>query len=704
MSTHQIEADEPEHVIVKADEVDQTGTDISPVPDEELLAEVVDGLALEPSPVIEKQIPAGPISGNARPTGRPGLARDTAAPPPPMQPPPPAPGQNAIELAPDSLSLAQLRRIVQDIPRVEQQVYAFRYADTQPFPEELDEWFQYSEPERMMLVGSKVSFHQQWKEFCHQHSLDTSASWLDAETDTRKSFVKHLLTGLDDSDLYTRIEALEAVCYAMCGVWGLTGGRSVEDYPENPTAEEESENPRTKSLQIKWIVDNVLLIHECGGIPRLYEYMKSIYDKETSPLETDPVDLENEKEHATYLIAREREANLILTCMYFVVEVARRQEAIDKTDVKLRDAISALQPSLLITLVKVISGLRWEDSAAIPFTRIALLFWKTIILIFGGTRNLEDAKKELEPKMDIPTDPADRREPFLTASPLDYHIFRQEVTSKYPAYNPPPPVVPLELDHNSILPPFANHPSRLASTHGVSGPPAVGSSGSILHQPVHIATPAPSPPPSPIGPSGKAAKKQNYQTNQHFPFMYPPLDDSSNNIGGKGTSEMQDTLVGKKWEGSDVPASIIEAGKLFSSHVKMTRATRQLWEERERFMRYERGWNADDTVNDGTNDEEHSDTSPAPSESRRGSGKPAAPETENEDVQRRLDAVESFYVSPCSQKCKKENANGQIEASNATSSSDRHRSAKGHFDEYQFNDKSGKWSRRSRCRVSRILP
>ncbi|KAF5014437.1 hypothetical protein F66182_14583, partial [Fusarium sp. NRRL 66182] len=257
MSTHHFEVDEPEQVIVKADEVDQTGTDISPVPDEELLAEVVDGLTLEPSPIIERQMPAGLTSGNARPTGRLGLVRDAAAaPPPPMQPPPPTPGQNALELAPDSLSLAQLRRIVQDIPKVEQQVYAFRYADTQPFPEELDEWFQYSEPERMMLVGSKVSFHQQWKEFCHRQSLDTSTSWLDADSDTRKTFLKHLLSGLDDSDLYTRIEALEAVCYAMCGVWGLTGGRPIDDYPENPTAEEESDNPRTKSLQIKWIVDN----------------------------------------------------------------------------------------------------------------------------------------------------------------------------------------------------------------------------------------------------------------------------------------------------------------------------------------------------------------------------------------------------------------------------------------------------------------
>lgn len=120
----------------------------------------------------------------------------------------------------------------------------------------------------------------------------------------------------------------------------------------------------------------------------------------------------------------------------------------------------------------------------------------------------------------------------------------------------------------------------------------VNSSGaSILHQPVHIATPAPSPPPSPaVG--GKAGKKQNYQTNQNFPFMYPPLDSTSNSAGGKGQAGLQGQLVGRKWEGSDIPKSILEAGELFAGRMRMTRAMRQLWDEREKFLKYERGWDA----------------------------------------------------------------------------------------------------------------
>lgn len=122
----------------------------------------------------------------------------------------------------------------------------------------------------------------------------------------------------------------------------------------------------------------------------------------------------------------------------------------------------------------------------------------------------------------------------------------------------------------------------------------VNSSGaSILHQPVHIATPAPSPPPSPpVG--GKAGKKQNYQTNQNFPFMYPPLDSTSNSAGGKGPAGLQGMLVGRKWEGSDIPKSILEAGDLFAKRMRMTRAMRQLWDERERFLKFERGWEDDE--------------------------------------------------------------------------------------------------------------
>lgn len=298
---------------------------------------------------------------------------------------------------------------------------------------------------------------------------------------------------------------------------------------------------------------------------------------------------------------------------------------------------------------------------SLTYNQLILLTWKSILLLFGDSEHLEVAKNILDP--DSKKAAVNSSFPFLTTSPLDYHIFRQEITSKYPAFNPPQPLVPLEPENNSILPPLPNHPSRFQSTTTSAGiGPASGSaSGSILHQSVHIATPAPSPPPSPAGPGGKAGKKQNYQTNQNFPFLYPPLDDSSNKIGGKGTSELQDILVGKRWEGSDVPASIMEAGKLFASRMRMTRAMRQMWRERELFMKFDRGWDAKQSkeararsrkgsslrdpfleeYNEVQGEEEEAKKS-EPSDMK---DTETLKDTEDVDVQARLDAVEHFYVS-----------------------------------------------------------
>lgn len=274
--------------------------------------------------------------------------------------------------------------------------------------------------------------------------------------------------------------------------------------------------------------------------------------------------------------------------------------------------------------------------------QILLLFWKSTLLLFGTTKHLNHAKEVLNPNAEAAPDSG---HPILTASPLDYHIFRQEITSKYPAYNPPPPLVPLEPENRSVLPSASTHIIRNNS----AGPLApVDGSGSILHQPVHIATPAPSPPPSPVGPGGKTGKKQNYQTNQFFPFLYPPLDDASNKIGGKGTSVLQDTLVGKRWEGSDVPTSIIEASQLFASRMRMTRSLRQLWRERELFIEHERGWNQDGQNQEALDQSSQKNRDVAEKDQTRNSVNSFDLEEDfkalDPELRSRLKVVEDFYV------------------------------------------------------------
>ncbi|KAJ5612727.1 hypothetical protein N7510_005921 [Penicillium lagena] len=642
-----------EHHIVKADEVDQTGTDISPVSDDQLMEEVAEGLRQEKA----SQAPPAPGPAGAPPqpekmAKRPDLRRGGTAPPPPLQPPPPAPVQQNMDRPPDSLSLAQLRRLVHEMPKVEQPAYAFDYADAQPFPEELEEWFQYNDFDRVMLMASKTTFDRKWSSFIQQKTSDANhITWVEASEDLCRSFIIEMLAGLRHADISVRVEALECISYQVTGTWALTAGRVASGYPQEPDSKTAEETPRSKSLQIEWMEKNVSLLQQCSGIQVLVESLCHLFDKTRPSMHPDTDGMEFERLSPGDIAAPEREANLVLTCLYFAVEVGRRQEAQTPDQTPVRDAFRESDPNLLVTIVEIIARLRWDESANIPLTRIILLLWKSLLLVFGGTESLKRAKGALEPSF-TPDNSSNRRTPFLTASPLDYHLFRQEITSKYPAYNPPPPIVPLELENNSILPPLPQHPSRINTSSGLFsgvGPSIAGGNGSILQQSVHIATPAPSPPPSPIGPGGKTGKKQNYQTNQNFPFMYPPLDDTSNHIGGKGTTERQDTLVGKRWEGSDVPASIIEAGKLFSTHVKMTRAMRQLWDEREHFMKYDRGWNFDDSAcpMDSNSEELANEVDELKLSEKQTNTEPeTAPgkETDDSDVQRRLDAVETFYT------------------------------------------------------------
>ncbi|EEH09287.1 conserved hypothetical protein [Histoplasma capsulatum G186AR] len=650
-------ADMPEHHIVHADEIDQLGSDISTVPDDQLMLELVEGFKAEQARKPDLNDFPGFPQRHGREPVRPELRRDTAAaaPPPPMKPPPPAPVQQNTGSPTDSLSLSQLRKLVHEMPRPEQPSYAFEYADCQPFPKEVDEWFQYNEPDRLMLLGSKAFFEQKWSDFCQNLACPPAVSeisWIDVDEETRERFVSCMIESLDNPDFFTRIEALEVVCYIITGAWAVTAGKVSEDVPGGFSKFESSDEcPNSRSMQIRWMVNNVLLVQRCGGIAVLFRAMNRIFEKDPPVTNTDAKFFETENGTAAYYAAREKEANLILTSMYLIVEVARKQEESSPNQADLKKDIAALKPNILVFLVEIIARLRWEDAATIPLSRVILLLWKCLLLLFGGSDSLARVKAGLEPKYGtLEAASKSSKLPVLTASPLDYHIFRQEITSKYPAYNPPPPLVPFELENNSILPPLPSYSCRYNSESTLFsgiGPASLSGNGSILHQSVHIATPAPSPPPSPMGPGGKGGKKQNYQTNQHFPFMYPPLDQTSNDIGGKGSSEVQDRVVGKKWEGSDVPASIIEAGHLFSSRMKMTRAMRQLWEEREKFLKYDRGWDATDLDNkppsDWSNDVDSKSGQGKPENEKPDIGFQHVKESDDPYIQDRLDAVEDFY-------------------------------------------------------------
>ena len=569
---------------------------------------------------------------------RPGLQRGvTVSTPAPQHLPPPAPPVPPPEAPPpgDSLSLAQLHNLVRGgQARVEPTPYAFAYDDAARFEEELDEWFSYATEEQAMLLHTHAAFSRAWPAF---YAPSAAPDW-DAATDAQQTaFLRHLLAACTHNVPAVRRPMLEALLYILLGCWHETAGLPhANPSPGQPA--DEGAPYHTAGRQASLIRRNVHLLHANNGVQTIFDALRSLLARACDVDADAAPDAARDTSEADG-----REIWCAMTAVYVVLEVARYDEH-NEGDLTLRTAILGLEkPGLLMVLVDLVAKLRWDESIHLPLCKVILLLWKTLLVTLGGLSDVARAKNFVKDgggggsssSSSSSFETADEKGyPLITASPLDYHLFRQEISSKYPAYNPPPPLFPLEPENNSILPPLKNHPNKVAGNHvfGSGLGDSSGSSTSILHQPVHIATPAPSPPPSPAGPGGKGGKKQNYQTNQMFPFLYPPLDESSNKLGGKGSTDLQDVLVGRKWEGADIPASILEAAELFAKRMKATRAMKQLWQERVAFMKYERGW---------TGPDDHSDIDPLSLDPKSDDvQKPSFPPGSAEE---RMALVEAFY-------------------------------------------------------------
>jgi hypothetical protein len=570
---------------------------------------------------------------------RPGLQRAGTVPPAPLHLPPPAPPAPLPNQPPDGLNLQQLQNLVRDLPSVEPTPYAFTYEDASSFEDEVEEWFSYSVEEQAMILKTHASFAQEWIAF---RGVDNSSTYDQGDLDWSKAtqqqhvdFIRRLLDSLDQSGPASRLRKLEALVYTLLGCWYETAGLSDIDSALDTTTREtarsgDGHSTGTYSLsnqQVQLIKKNVRLFVAQDGLQTIVDVLRSSCLRACG-VEVNPDIPRDGKE------AERREVWCAMTAVSVVLEVARVVER-EEDDLSIRTAILNLQDAgLLMQLLELIAKLRWDDTISLPLAKICLLVWKTMLVTFGGLHQVNKAKASFQ---DPDLESSDSRgQPLITASPLDYHLFRQEILSKYPAYNPPPPLFPLEPENNSILPPLKNHPNKAAGNHvfGSGLGDTSGNNTSILHQPVHIATPAPSPPPSPGGPGGKGGKKQNYQTNQMFPFLYPPLDESSNKLGGKGSTDLQDLLVGRKWEGPDIPTSILEAADLFAKRMRAPRAMKQLWDERVQFMKYERGWSGA---------EEPPDLSELSLEPKQDQGK--KPPLEPGCSEERMDLVEMCYVS-----------------------------------------------------------
>ena len=642
---------------LQADEVDEVGPIATgPGGQRDTAIGITKKPALDPLPPQDgtQPEPMAAISVTAAPLAlRPILKRERSAPPPPQYAlstdvPPIALTTDQPNPA-DSLSLAQLRKLVTDMPtKVEPVPYDFQYNDTASLTEEIEELFGYDLEEAEIHRETLVHFTTTWDTFGRYdnstalHSIGNYMNWGSATSVEHRAFLCKLKEALYDSKHVALEENLQVLVYIGLGCWYETAGEDTSaetDGASHKTDEHVSKEfdklSSASENQLEKIRANVLLICEHIGVDVLYRILQDAFVEQQNG-NTFP-DAASKKE-PSFGKRTNRVMRSILILMCLITDVARRQE-IEHEDLDIASCVLKLEPNILKYLTTLIVEMRWGDAHTLPPRKLLILYRNVCLLQFGGTFEALKIKAVVDPSaQDLEDGLPDQAR--ITASPLDYHAFRNEIISKYPAYSPPPPVFSLEPGSSSILPPLSEHFDQATTINTASsgaGPANInGNNTSILYQSVHIATPAPSPPPSPAGPGGKGIKKQNYQTNQMFPFLYPPLEEDSNAIGGKGSTEMQDLLVGRKWHGSDIPTSILEAADLFSERMRATRAMKQLWDERVRFLKYDRGYNTIRDMNAGTgkvNDDERYDDI---TDER----KPLS-----DDLRIRLDAVEDFYVS-----------------------------------------------------------
>ncbi|ODQ51919.1 N1221-domain-containing protein [Saitoella complicata NRRL Y-17804] len=433
-----------------------------------------------------------------------------------------AQGESAVDgIPPDSLTLAQLKALVSHMPKAKVPEYAFEYADTDNIKAELEEWFVYAE-NQYLLNGAQV-FEKTF-----------TGSWLKASSDARKSFVETQLGKFDTDNATERLRAGTCLVYICQGI-----------FKETVSTEH----------QLHWIFENAKLVRSCGALDTMWGSLLhscKVYDEREEG--TTAVDIE---------VTRAELTNA-LTVLYFLTEIFR-------TDNGFRSQMSSLSPNPVSFLITELGKFRYRNPENCPIRQLLSFFWKVILTVFGGRKDLAKTKIWARKRMGLPEE---MDHSTIVASPLDYNAFRQEIIAKFPAYEPPEPLLRLDPDATSLFPAsLAIH----AEPEEVSPITAAVNAATNPHpnaQNPLLATPAPSPPPSPR-PSPKLPRSI-FQTPANMPFQYP---------AGLGLEE-------------SVPESVREASEIYASRTRTALGVWQMWREKEEFERRERGWVYDDDDTD----------------------------------------------------------------------------------------------------------
>ncbi|KIJ70335.1 hypothetical protein HYDPIDRAFT_105043 [Hydnomerulius pinastri MD-312] len=458
----------------------------------------------------------------------------------------------AQQLGLDSITLGQLRAMVNSAPKPKQSFYDFRYDDEDTVMNEIDEFYSYVEMPQVAenLKAWQGSFPAEW----------TSPETTNAQ---RKAHIEVLLESLEHRDAEIRFTNARRLFYVLQGTFAETTS------PEH---------------QLHWIYENCKVVRSANGLNTIVESMKIASQKHDLLCSLSDADAAHYQitaaEKADFLEEFTTEISVYLGMLYHLIEVFKERD-------DFADELMSMDPPLPVYLFNVVSGLKDKSAKGYPIKKLLLVLWKTLLACCGGIRELARVKKLARELASLPS-VSDEAIP-IKCSPFDLETFHQETTVKYPTFTPPavPPSRTTEAPQGKptlSLPtaklaqayspiPVRHHYHHDDSEHQSAMPSGMNQSFQQQSQNIGYrpnqqpATPAPSPPPSP------KPKKQQYQTDQSRPFLFPF---SRKSKFGRNNDRL-------------VPFAIDEADKLYNRHMYVSLSLWQMWRTREECMTAESG-------------------------------------------------------------------------------------------------------------------
>ncbi|WLF81453.1 Factor arrest protein 11 [Lodderomyces elongisporus] len=429
---------------------------------------------------------------------------------------------------------------------------SYEYKEIEDIEQAISEWFTYSD---LKAVGVAAGVLASSKVF--NNDIDKSLQELNQ---------------LNQSGLEDDLDCLKNILYFS---FGLTNGSDPGD------------RVATKTAQIENIIHhNEYLISQKAYEP-LINMVINFLDKRVK------IDKQGGFEKSN-LLSRKESGNYfkLLTLIYFMILVSLKEPG--KSSIVFKKFLR--ESCFMEKILSFIVHWKWFPNNSYRTRYLILIFNKLIFFEFGDSEQIRQCDNYLNAKHNITKNKADIEDKTrLTCSPLDYFAFREDLLDKFPLFDAnvggqsrnsnsdgnsndvhafsstsnQEELKSIEKQQQQFMSinAFSN---SLASTLEI---PRTNKSHSVLSQlptqPVHLATPIPSPKlaASDYMTGGEKIRK-SYQVNQSMPFIYP-VDPNSK---------------------YSVPVAMIEADKILQNAVYESYSLKMLWKERDKFMQQERGY------------------------------------------------------------------------------------------------------------------